>query len=1663
MFGLTYDRVIRWCVSCSHHHDGSANLESAAVMVEKNRQAMIGIREAKAQAAREEVEAWKRKQQNIFEKGSAQWEARLAEMLDPSQDTDSIPGSAALMTKAGRRKQQAAMAAKLAEQRAEEERAAERAAAEQRVAPVAQHPLAEEIKAAAKAGDVGKVEALLDQGVPVDVTDDTGYTPLYHGTMYGKEEVVATCIKHGASVDKENNNGVTPIMAAARDGVTAIVKMLLEAGSDPYQLDEFGRTPATVAESKGFEETSKLVADWCEAHAEGFHESLIIKPPASASSEEPAGTGAQLHEDEEEEDKEPNALSEVPGALDGAVASTNQSATIASTASDFAGMEARTKFFDVFKQESKRRQEEGSLQCEDCVILAQKIVEATAKEDFETVERLREENPGWTGMKRAAFGKKGATRARWCEGCATKDHPETVDMVNDEDELLDALTVDIESPRRKFLADCESQGLPPLPLLIWEDDEDKRKVRLNKFRLGDKLIAAYAHGLLLLADSGVPIEELHMEACAMYDDGVIAVTGAFVKLSLLTVLDLSKNRIGKRGGEALAAGLKVHKCIKEVNLASCRLSDHTGGGLMTALKDHCSLTSLDLSGNTIGSTQAGFHPLVELIEYQGLLNKLNFSWNSINGSAMKALATSLKTNFTLTEVDISWNSIQDEGALALASALRFNNTLLKLNIAHNDIKERGGMVLGDMLKENRGLKKIVFDDNPLGPRGGRGILRGLRWMCEYGIKRTMLFSNCNFTSGDKRLELFDPTDPAGVWDCSLDDPYQRTVANELVELAWTQPGENWKDETLEIDGKKEAYELIEPKAGQVLTREDFKLPEEGVLSVTYVPTARVSRRSDVLTAATFFELINLINRSENDVDRVALVKLAGAEFYFTAEHSATLMTMFPAGGMLRVDVAASLLPRTVDVVNWNREIFNRLNDGEMSRLAQKMGSLFHFSPRNPTNQYHLELSKQSDRVLFRRLIEGAREERDFRRVRMQSLEHLGVAIGGAINSSQKGDFDNWRNEKIKDGYILNNDVPEEMNEGTGTWETLDIDEKNPPIDGTIVCDYVSTNLTHRLTKVDTIPARLLQLLKMDMKKAITTVRLSKHGMAKRSPQSRGTPGSTRATPSTPSKGVELDEFSEKLEQGVQGAQGKGWWRGGEGEGDGISSPMSRPTSRASSRGSPPNSRPASRDGMVVLPGRPDSRDGALIEQALAGVGGSGDVSGRSVASNSSGGSTKKGGKKKKKKKKKVGVTLSDEEVESMMIHAAIQIQKVFRGYLARWHDVHPKLHSAGMAEADHLERDRGWGYYLREWQALDTPVEMWGVTKTLTVEDLRWAAGVFQKLWRGRCVRLVLQRSRVKEMEKELAGQSQSKRWANVNTRPCWKTGELTQHVAFSEADHVEVLTERCASMVRRSTMCYYFTAAQASAVLEVVPPEARLDCLIALWGVVTDLERLHVDEILEGSDPEELMDEAAVEARKAEFYHRIGTCNGFNPYLPDGYFNLNLRHPGQRAVASMLVRLGVDEPGVNFRDATYNGMPISVGERWGDDSTMPDIGSFCTYYTTGPGCAALNVRIELANRLLMPGKGRWKCIPSHLVVEDHLMNPDCFEIDGWEEDGQEMDDDGSLHVPPPITVEHIREQHEVAAAAAVAAREAALKKGAACLCNFGKSYASLAQAAGTG
>ena len=51
-----------------------------------------------------------------------------------------------------------------------------------------------------------------------------------------------------------------------------------------------------------------------------------------------------------------------------------------------------------------------------------------------------------------------------------------------------------------------------------------------------------------------------------------------------------------------------------------------------------------------------------------------------------------------------------------------------------------------------------------------------------------------------------------------------------------------------MDGKD--FELPEPPPGVIWTRDDYKLPEEGIMKVTYISSKRTAKLSDALDEAT---------------------------------------------------------------------------------------------------------------------------------------------------------------------------------------------------------------------------------------------------------------------------------------------------------------------------------------------------------------------------------------------------------------------------------------------------------------------------------------------------------------------------------------------------------------------------------------------------------------------------------------------------------------------------------------------------------------------------------------------------------------------------------------------------------------------------------------------
>jgi ankyrin repeat protein len=114
--------------------------------------------------------------------------------------------------------------------------------------PTDRHP---PIHQAAAAGDLERLQELLDAGVPVDFPGWMGDTPLHAAASAGQVEAARLLIERGAAVNSRRDSGDTPLHWAASGPVA---ELLLTGGADLEAANEFGGTPLHRAAQFGCEE-----------------------------------------------------------------------------------------------------------------------------------------------------------------------------------------------------------------------------------------------------------------------------------------------------------------------------------------------------------------------------------------------------------------------------------------------------------------------------------------------------------------------------------------------------------------------------------------------------------------------------------------------------------------------------------------------------------------------------------------------------------------------------------------------------------------------------------------------------------------------------------------------------------------------------------------------------------------------------------------------------------------------------------------------------------------------------------------------------------------------------------------------------------------------------------------------------------------------------------------------------------------------------------------------------------------------------------------------------------------------------------------------------------------------------------------------------------------
>jgi ankyrin repeat protein len=116
-----------------------------------------------------------------------------------------------------------------------------------------------QLNAAVRAGDIGRVRQMLDDGAEVNAKDQEQDTPLHVAAYCGRVRIAALLIQRGADINAQNRYQETPLHYAASQGKADVVALLVQQGADVNARNRYQETPLHWAASEGRAAVAELL------------------------------------------------------------------------------------------------------------------------------------------------------------------------------------------------------------------------------------------------------------------------------------------------------------------------------------------------------------------------------------------------------------------------------------------------------------------------------------------------------------------------------------------------------------------------------------------------------------------------------------------------------------------------------------------------------------------------------------------------------------------------------------------------------------------------------------------------------------------------------------------------------------------------------------------------------------------------------------------------------------------------------------------------------------------------------------------------------------------------------------------------------------------------------------------------------------------------------------------------------------------------------------------------------------------------------------------------------------------------------------------------------------------------------------------------------------
>lgn len=559
---------------------------------------------------------------------------------------------------------------------------------------------------------------------------------------------------------------------------------------------------------------------------------------------------------------------------------------------------------------------------------------------------------------------------------------------------------------------------------------------------------------------------LTLSSCKIGDAAVAPLCAAAQKNTSVTHLSLDHNAIGSRGGAALALIVESHRSIQYLDLSWNQLRGAGALAIANSLEFNLVLRSLNLAWNGFGGDAA--RQIGESLALNKTLRSLDLSQNGIGQDDAFVVANGLSKNTSLNSLHLNGNPIGGAGCRALMRTLDMTGDVRNIELSNCRMDGTSGPVPFDpsnpagmyKLDMRNPVDKVVMDE----------ILRAFAYLPGTSI------TSCTVINGASRSKVAlvaKETRAASIAPSSLSTSRPATPGDAVARDVLTAlPADGGDGPTVgtkrvSIDFSKSDPETMSPASvfsseasvdmeqltdsepevdvGQVSDEEAVNIPEddlvvppevvvvdgrgddwtppaEGWVEVTVEFRPRkVQKWQRVKTSGMEALMSSMAKHGFDRREKKNLLNIASADLYFSCQQATNLLSAYGADeSHEKVDAVFSLLPRLTDPENESTFIRANLRPAERRVLDSKLGQLTTFHIENPTGHYRLDLSNETDRMLFGKL---------------QIINGEEVALAkrnGFADTSQYGTWDGFRNGTLSgEPFLLTGDFTSESvgNEG----------------------------------------------------------------------------------------------------------------------------------------------------------------------------------------------------------------------------------------------------------------------------------------------------------------------------------------------------------------------------------------------------------------------------------------------------------------------------------------------------------------------------------------------------------------------------------------------------------------------------------------------------------